>query len=304
MPEAVTNASMAADAARLSIGQTPEELIRDRTDNVVRLFAERNSRPLEIFWSPTIGTLKHPLLARFAHICEGLLHADGHILAEDFDFGCFTPVHQWMVLVDVAKEGERFFYRHFGAGIADHFGADMTDRAVEDLDGAAARFFLAIYRSVELRGEALLCIHEPPSQEFVWSWRHLIVPLFDRGGRVARLVAISVPDNDFSPGLEIIPDPVMVVDEQQNVRYANRAARSLFGETERSGGSATLRQYCGFALETGQSPAEMFTTGAVENAIRHIRIGNHLADDFLVTVSAAMQSDRAFYLVMIRLVVT
>lgn len=276
------------------------EIATSRSAAVSRLFAQQGAPPPRIVWSPCDANLRHPALSRFAHICRELLHTDGKILAEDFQITRFSAVAPWTMTLEInAPEGE-FVFSHFGQGIADSFGADMTGRPVSELAPHVSQFYTALYRAACHRKEWFLSEHEPPSQVFVQSWLRLFVPLFDRFGDVTKFVALNYPENAFRAGLEIIPDPVFVADDTMAVQFANKAVRRVFGLSPLRAGSKTLHEIIGTRLMLPHSPARMLEAGLVENRFVRLRIGDSLEDDFLVTVSAASHVDRCFYVVMVR----
>lgn len=287
----------ATDAA---INLMADQLVASQYAAVTDLFSRQQARPPRIVWSPCAGNLRHPLLSQFAHICREHLHTDGKILVEDFQLDRFTPVAPWTMTLDINTPQGEFVFNHFGDAIAESFGADMAGRPISDLAPHISQFYTALYRAACQRKEWFLSEHEPPRQVFVQSWLRLFVPLFNRTGDVAKFVALNYPENALRAGLEVIPDPVFVADNDMVVCFANRAARSAFSLSPRRSGLPMLPDIIGTRLMLPYAPSKMLESGIVENRIVHLRIGNSLEDDFLVTVSAASHAERAFYIVMVR----
>ena len=276
------------------------EIEAGKMDLARTLFAQHDAPTPIVKWDPLPHDMRHPLIARFDHICGELLHTDGRILQEDFDFQRFASLHDWIMLVDVETGGHDFRYLHYGKGIAEHFGRDMTGRRTSEFGGHIGVFFTALYIAVVRRKERVLSEHEPPRRIFVRTWRRLIVPLIGRDGTVARIAAINLPENELRAGLEIIPDPVFVVDEDGAVRFANPAARTLSPQVRKGGYGGQLSDRCGIEIGVTMTPLEMVETAQVDNRLCRLRVGKAIADDFVVTVSATIHSDQAFYVVMIR----
>lgn len=277
------------------------DLAAGHTDLARTLFARQEAPAPLIRWSPMAYDLRHPLLARFNHLCNEMLQTNGQIQQEDFDFQRFASLHQWMMLLDVEENGTDYRYLHYGKGIAEYFGRDMTGQRTSKFGGHISLFFSALYDAVLRTKERVMSEHEPPRRIFVRSWRRLIVPLFGRNGEVSRIAALNLPDNELRAGLEIIPDPVFVVDEDEAVRFANPAARTLFPQLGAAGRGATLSEHCGLAVGVDATPLELVESGQVENRLCRLQVGETIADDFLVTVSGAIHGAQAFYVVMVRL---
>lgn len=275
------------------------ELTASGDAEVSKLFTTEGARPPRIVWSPCERDLSHPLIARFAHICREQLHTDGNILAEDLQFSSFSPVERWVMTLDLDSPDGEFVFRYFGRGIADSFGEDMSGRPVSDLAPHIWQFYTALYRAACRRKEWFYTEHEPPRQIFVQTWQRLFVPLFDRSGNVSKFIALNYPENGLRAGLEIVPDPVFVADEDMIVRFANRSARETFGQSPERPGPRSLREHIGTSITVPKSASEMLRTDSIENRIISLRIGESLEGDFLITVSATCYAGRNFYVVVV-----
>lgn len=283
-----------------ALDRLTRELARSNLDGLSKLFTSAGARTPRIVWSPSEQEFRHPLISRFAHICGEHLKTDGRIRIGDFDLTRFDAIRNWVMTLDVIDPAGEFAFGHFGQDIAKNYGSDMTGRPLSALAPHIGLFYTALYRAACLRKEPFFSEHEPPRQIFVQSWLRLIVPVFDRTDTVVKFVALNYPENSFRAGLEIVPDPVLVADEQMIVRFANERARRTFGEPHSRTGPKELVRLIGADLRPERSPAEMFDHDIVENRVVPLRIGNGLADDFLITINAMRYAGSAFYVVMIR----
>lgn len=278
-----------------------EDLEAGCTEFARALFARHDAPAPIVKWDPLPNDLRHPLMVRFDHLCHEMLRTDRCIQQEDFEFERFSSVHDWMMLLDVDAGGDDFRYLHYGKGIAEHFGRDMTGRCTSDIGGHVSAFFCALYQAAMRRKESVMSEHEPPRSVFVRTWRRLLVPLIGRDGSVSRIAGINLPQNDLRAGLEIIPDPVFVLDENKTIRFANSAARSVFPRVRHGGFGACMTESCKIPFEVTSSPLELVESGRVENRLCRLTVGDTISDDFLITISGTIHVDRAFYVVMVRL---
>lgn len=279
-----------------------EGLMRGREDSVRRVFNDNGGREPVIIWSPHPEELEHPQLRRFAEICRGLEGPSGQVSEKAFDqqeFGTLTP---W--IMRLVPDGDEYRYIYYGQGIADHYGRDMTGKTTADFTGHIAEFFKALYRASGNLGKAVISEHEPPSGVFVRTWRRLIIPLVDEtGDTVVSFAAINLPENELRAGLELVIDPVFVLDAEHRVKYANRSAKKLFGTLERQMQNAQFRDVTDISLELPLSPGEMLAQGAVDDSVQ-LTLRNGIAERLVTTVSAAEHRGHAFYVVILRLIGT
>jgi len=279
-------------------GTTPHP---DEMEQLNALFRKSGGRAPRILWSPQRQDLNTPLIRQFAAILDTLAPDSTHIRQADFQMVQFASLQDWLMLVDVEDGGARFRYGHYGAGIAEVFGRSMLGRTSDEFDSHISRFFNAIYRAALARKTRVLTRHEPPKQVFARAWERLIVPLFDSNGDVTQFAVLNVPDNELRPGLEIIPDPVLIVDEQQIVRFANRAAREIFERpvSAMPGTKMDLFTFAGVDLDIPHSPEEFIQSKAIHDVVSLVLCGT-LIQRFMLTISATNQRDHAFYVITLR----
>lgn len=294
---------MSAQTAETSVvDMLTESLIPGRQDALRRVFNAHGAREPFIIWSPQTQELQSPQIRRFAEICSGFSDEQGRVKKSAFKLAAFDQLAAWIMLVE--PDAGHYRYIHYGAGIAEFYGADMTGQSTEGFTSHIAQFFEALYRAVEQRGEWVLSEHEPPAAVFVRSWRRLIVPLMSDDGKTVEAFAVAnLPENDLRAGLELMVDPVFVMDADQQVHFANRAAHKLFGIDTHGMQGACLRDLTGISLETAHTPEEMLSAQAHEDTIE-LTLRGGIAERLVMTLSAAEHRGTALYIAVMRLLGT
>lgn len=291
-PEAAVDPALLGQA-----GRTDSELA------IRRLFNAAGVRPPLILWSPSDAELSEPRIAAFARHVRKLAHADGRLRAADCTPASLGTFARWCMLLESDGPEGPFRYRHFGANIlpyATH--GNMTGSTPQDYGDYIGAFFAALYCAAATRGEWVLSEHEPPREVFLRSWQRLIVPLFDDAGAVVTgFVVMAVPENTFRAGLDLMQDPVFVLDDRQRIHHCNAAARRLFAECrETSPRDLTLRDATGITLALGMPPTEVLARGEPVELIEFLpRAG--ILERVAITVSATQHRGHAFYVVVMRL---
>lgn len=282
------------------IAAMASDVARGETDSVRRHFLAEGRGAPRLVWSPSPRDLSTPLARQFREAMRRLEGPDRRVPRAAVTPEVAAPFHEWFAQVMPEPDGS-FSYHHYGDGIADVRGISMRGKNTRDFDAHTSLFFTAAYRAVMARSEWLLSVHEPDQRIFAGSWERLIVPLFDDPETAPTgMAVVLVPDNPLRPGLEIIPDPVLIVDDGMVVRFANRAARELFGRERYLVGEIDLFNFAGLDLAPPMSAAEMARTGAVHEAVS-LAVRGGLIEHFLVTLSATQQWGAAFYVVSLRL---
>ncbi|MEL6801024.1 MAG: PAS domain-containing protein [Pseudomonadota bacterium] len=279
-----------------------ESLLPGRPDALRRVFNAHGARAPFIIWSPQPQELQSPQIRRFAEICTGFADDQGRVAKSAFKLAAFGQLTDWIMLVE--PEDSHYRYVHYGAGIAEFYGRNMTGGTTEGFTSHIAQFFEALYRAAQQRGEWVLSEHEPPAAVFVRSWRRLIVPLMGEDGKSVEGFAVAnLPENDLRAGLELMVDPVFVLDAEQQVHFANRAAHKMFGIDTHGTQGATLQGLTGITLDTGQSPEELLSAQAREDSIE-LTLNGGIAERLVMTLSAAEHRGTAYYIAVMRLLGT
>jgi len=279
-----------------------ESLMPGRDSALRRIFNDHGAREPFIIWSPTQDELHSPQIRRFAEICRGFADDQGRVARAAFQLSAFEQLADWIMLLE--PDGDVYRYVHYGAGIAEFYGRDITGETTETFTGHIAQFFKALYRAVEQRGEWVLSEHEPPAAVFVRSWRRLIVPLMgEDGSTVAGFAVANLPENDLRAGLELMVDPVFVIGADQQVHFANRAAHKIFGIATHGTQGVSLRTLTGITLDTDQSPEALLSAQAHEDTIE-LTVRGGIAERLVMTLSAAEHRGTALYVAVMRLLGT
>lgn len=107
-----------------------------------------------------------------------------------------------ILMVDVVRDPLDFRYRHWGTGVTDLHGRDMTGRPVRDLRPPAfADLVWRQYAQVVERRAAALFVHEVPTRLGHWR-RHAILrlPFSSDGERVD----IILSQDDYAGAAEVL----------------------------------------------------------------------------------------------------
>ncbi len=280
-----------------------ESLIPGRKDTLRQLFNSQGARAPMVIWSPGFQEMHSPLLRRFATVCETMMDDVGHVPKHGFDLAAFEEgMRRWIMVV--APDGDNYRYEYYGKGIARHYGRDMTGQTTTGFTNHIGQFFNALYQVAQKHGEWVLSEHEPPKSVFVRVWRRLIVPLFGTDSQtVTGFAVINLPDNELRTGLELMVDPVFVMDGDQVVHYANGAAQRLFGLEPIASQKRLLSELSGITLDALPAPEDMLTRGSVEETVQ-LTIKAGIAERLVTTISAAEQRGTAFYVVVLRMIGT
>ena len=116
------------------------------------------------------------------------------------------PALGYLMLLDVLDDGWDYHYRIYGSEIASRFGRDLTGRRTSDIVKTAytGNFYIAGYRAVLARREALFTISSSPSYVAAVDWWRLALPLVDRTGAISRMLVGNLP-GDWRPATAPLP---------------------------------------------------------------------------------------------------
>jgi diguanylate cyclase (GGDEF)-like protein/PAS domain S-box-containing protein len=214
------------------------------TGDLERLFLAAKARPPLVVWRPDTAMLRSPVLARLLERWQALRpdphHPPPAAAVESLLEG---GIGDWTMHLAPPESGsaleamgtpiplDRFVYRHYGAGIARHYGRDMSGETMAAFPGHIGAFFAAVYEAVRMRPEPIFTEHEPPATVLVRSWRRLILPFADPGGSVCCFVVGNIPESAVGTLLDVMHDAALVTDGDGRIRLANRAASELLGPT-------------------------------------------------------------------------
>lgn len=264
-----------------------------------KLFAEADTPPPFVLWNPNPHTFERGVVQQFANICDRLSQGAEAIPHDALDLGDFGGIRDWLMVLTTTEDSSVFRYEHYGSGIARSYGKDMTGCTTDAFPGHISAFFTATYQAVRHRKERLMTVHQPPRSVFVSTWRRMIVPVVDGDGQVVQFLVLNVPENELRAGLEILPVPVLIVDKDHCVCYANKQARQEFDAGGFGPWGRTVFDYAALDLAIKETPAQILENGIVQTSqcrhIKHTQIGGYQA-----TISAALHHDVAFYVVLLQ----
>ena len=270
-----------------------------RIQTVQSLFVEADAPPPFFEWNPNPANVENTLLRQFSEVCDKLSHGNPAIPDTSLDLGAFGGMTDWIMLLSVSETEMTYRYDHYGRGISRVYGRDMTGHTTDEFPGHIGQFFSVIYAAVQARNERIMTVHQPPNRVFVSTWRRLIVPVVNSDGGVVRFLALNLPENELRAGLEVLPVPVLILDSNNIVCYANKQARQQFDGGAFGPWSRNLFDYAALDLEIRESPKEILDNGMVQTSqcrhIKHTQIGEYEA-----TISAALHHDVAFYVVLLQ----
>jgi diguanylate cyclase (GGDEF)-like protein/PAS domain S-box-containing protein len=233
MPDALTQTAPASLPAAIAAGDLA---------GLERLFLAAKARPPLVVWRPDAAMLRSPVLTRLLERWEAARPAPDHppppasaellLRGTTADWAMHLGPPLDTPLADGAPMPlDRFVYRHYGAGIARHYGRDMTGETLTAFPGHIGTFFAAVYEAVRLRPEPIFTEHEPPAAVLVRSWRRLILPFAEPGQPVGCFVVGNIPESAVGTLLDVMHDAALVTDGDGRIRLANRAASDLLGPT-------------------------------------------------------------------------
>lgn len=298
-----TIVSHAADSGTTTVSRVNQEEDFRLERQMDALFRAVGARPPLVVWNPEPDRITHPIVRAFGAKCRMRADPDGSVPADAFSIQDFGLMSQWALLLDVETPTGPFRYCHYGSRIADHFGRDMTGETSDAFGGHISEYFSLLYSEVVARGEWLLSEHEPPAEVFVRSWQRLIVPLFDDTGHVRRIAVANVAENELRAGLDLIVDPVFVLDRDQTILYANPAAQRFFRVSPKAIAPAHLHDMTGISLDGILTPDQMLARGEVMDRIELTNRGG-LIERLALTVSAAQHRGRAYHVAIMRVIGT
>ncbi len=269
-------------------------------ESVAQLFKNQLARAPWIVWSPERRDITHPMVRRFYDRCETLPAAKGGVAETDVDLDHFGSLADWMTVVRVDPESDRLTYAVYGQSLRRIAGRDMTGLSPADLRHYNGEFVTAVYLAARNRNLIVLTEHEPAPDVFVHRWQRLIVPMHS-GGAVTGFLTMGAPENEMRAGLEIISDPVFVMDADQRIFFVNRAGAELFDVSQTDAHGRTFFDVSGISIEIEKSPMELSGADVVQDQLR-LPAESGLSDSFLVTIGATLHRGTPFYVLQVRMV--
>lgn len=277
--------------------QVAHDLAQGDVTSLAALFSSVNVPTPLVVWSPKQNDLPHNRLRSFADRCDMMETPNRLLPQEAITPEVFGALQEWLMILKYDANGALVFH-HYGHGIAQVYGRDMTGCSTASFTHHISAFFNAVYAAAGQRRERVFTVHQPPNQVFARTWSRLIVPMVGNTCDITGFVALNLPENALHAGLEALPVPVMIMDQDEIVRYANREAREdfdggIYGPWDRS-----LFDYCGIDLQMDTPPGELVArTSAISTVARQVLLQriHHVH----VRISGILHHGTAFYLVML-----
>lgn len=169
-------------------------LVASDLELVNQLFEEANSPPPTVLWDAMDIVLEEEDLVAVRDFWRALPRWRGGLpRAETLPISHLPNLSRFIMLVEPVDQCMDVIYRHYGRGIAESFGRDMTGERGSAFGGMISRFFTACYRASMLLREPIYTEHIPPPDVSVSRWRRLILPLTDDHGEVSLFLAGNIP---------------------------------------------------------------------------------------------------------------
>jgi PAS domain S-box-containing protein len=179
-------------------GQIIDGDLRD----IERVFAAEGLPAPRVRWSPTSSEISegplHTVIDYWTALAEGdLPHFRG------VDPGAMRSALGFVHLLAPTEDGREFRYRLFGSWIAQVSGFDLTGKLMSAQLASAyvVEFTIASTHACVQRRLPLFTERRPARAEKTTRWHRLALPLRDDDGRIARVLAATVP---IGPGDTIV----------------------------------------------------------------------------------------------------
>ena len=260
-------------------------------DSVRDLFAQNRTGSPSVLWNPSTFDITHPIIKNFAEFMDSADHETKDEQFVEFDAGSFRA---WLMILEPTSDGKDFRYLKYGPGIAAMFGKDLTGHCTSEIGGHISEYFIALYSAVSARKQSVLSVHVPPIGVFATVWRRLIYPVMNAAGKVTKIVAVNVPDNELQTGLEALPDPALVTKEDGTLMYANASARRFFGELTLPRSKAS--EYCDIEIELPENIVR-FANAESSTVSRIVGSRNQIVVHFDVRLSATYFRGTPYFIV-------
>ncbi|MEM1385754.1 MAG: hypothetical protein AAF713_17590 [Pseudomonadota bacterium] len=279
------------------IDQISADLFKGRTRQVDRLFAAAGFRSPLLLWSPNQMQLGDRAFLPLSQLAE---RHGGVLRDRDFFASDLAASRDWLMVLRAIGLGSDFEYEHYGNGIIDHYGQDLTGQRTSRIGGHISQFFLALYRAAMYRKESFLSEHQPPGAVFVSRWRRYGVPILDDAGQVVRFAVINRPENQLRAGLAMVPLPCVVADDSQIVCYSNDAFLRMRPSVGAGRLGITLEKALGAPVTLPASPAELAypVPSTVEQAMT-ITGPDGSATEIQATIGGAEHGGMPFYVIVL-----
>ena len=221
--------------------------------DVDQAFDLNDRPPPTILFDPPESALPHESFRLFSKICDDqAVRPGGAIPRSALRMDDFGGMADFIVIVerDTAEDEQggqgpdawRFTYSGWEIDFAQT--EELSGRLItEVVSGPVALLMTQVWtHAASELGSRVLTAHTSPRNILQADWTVLSVPLLaqkDGTPTVDGFIFYARAMNKLTPGLDLIPDPVLVVDADQRIRMVNEAARTVF-EDGRKTSSVTV----------------------------------------------------------------
>lgn len=228
--------------------------------DVDRAFHAAGGPPPTILFDPLDTALGLDSMRLFARICDQQAKRSGGAISRaDLRLDDFGSMVDFMAVVERAPDNTAspfqtdwvFTFSGWETDFA-HTDALTGQRASTALSAPVAAMVRDVWtHAAQDNGSRVLTCHTSPKDILQNDWSVLSVPLLSASGSgVDGFLLYARATNKLGIGLDVIPDPVLVVDGALRVRMVNEAARHVFETGRRSVGTTPpLSEYTNSDLD-------------------------------------------------------
>ena len=202
-----------------------------------------------ILWRPTPCDLRHPEIQAFASLCDRIRTPSGTVPLSAFHQLDLGDLRRCLAIFEPVDGSHHFLCTFEGEELPATRGRTRVGLTTEVLAPHVSALISTLLGAASAVGHPVLTIFEPVQAVFARSRTILMQPLTGPDGSIAQIACLTVPDNDLRPGLDAIPDPVLVLRADKQVVYANCHAQALFGHRKFQMHAVSMEEYCGFDLQ-------------------------------------------------------
>ncbi|MEO0829525.1 MAG: hypothetical protein AAFY03_03600, partial [Pseudomonadota bacterium] len=251
-----------------------------------------------ISFSPSERERGHTLTERFWSLTEPMRNSDGLIQASKLDMNAFGCMQDWLVSASVEADGT-LRYTRVGPEVSNALGRDIT--GLTSLEGSKdfGAFFTALYWAAAKRREPTLSVHNSADSVFINLWKRMTVPIVSDGDQIVGFLTHQLPQSTVRADLESTEAPLLIIDRDQRVCFANRAAREAFDGGRFGPWKRDLFEYSGIDLGLQDMPAATLRLNS-QFDLECRRVEGPLLEQCPITVSAISHAGRAYHVLTIR----
>jgi hypothetical protein len=204
------------------------DIVNGTSTALALLFAKANLPCPLVHWDPWGGTLPTPGLRFLLQHWHALRGTRNMPTVDQVDALDMKPALGNIMILDVLESGADFRFRLYGAALANSVGLDWTNHTISDmrqrLPGVGPAFYLAGYRAVLQRKQALYTLNQANLTFEQRRWARLILPLANvEGTEIARFLVGNYP---MDPNNYLSPDEEHRLESMREVWRALERASS------------------------------------------------------------------------------